>query len=76
MSAIPTRSQYAVALFEDDDLKVELTPISIANAANDGDAHDFAMTRAGQWMVANGVKVATLKISKDGFGLPAKKIVS
>ncbi len=74
MSKASVRPQYAAALFQSDELKVELTPISLADASNDDDAHEFAMDRAGKWMIANGVYRATLKIVRDGVGFPSKHI--
>jgi hypothetical protein len=69
MSQIPPRPQYAAALFEDDALEIELAPISISDALNDHDAIEFAMDRAGEWAVSNGVDRAWVKVVRDGVGL-------
>jgi hypothetical protein len=68
MSHAPPRPHYAAALFESDNLEVELAPILISDAQNDKDAVEFAMDRAGEWLVANSVDRAWVKVVRDGFG--------
>ena len=68
MSQTPRGPHYAAAIFESDTLEIELAPIPISDAQTDEDALEFAMDRAGEWLVENGVDHAWIKVVRDGVG--------
>jgi hypothetical protein len=49
-------------------------PVDISNAQDDEQARNLAKREGEKWLAENGLKRATIKISRQGYGLPIVEV--
>jgi hypothetical protein len=59
---------HTATIFDEDGL--DQGPIDVSNAKTDSQALDLARKQGQKWLAENGHQRATVKVVRDGYGLP------
>jgi hypothetical protein len=64
--------RYTAAIFDEDG--TDLGPVDVSSAQDDEHARDLAKQAGMKWLTENGLDRASIRVTRNGYGLPVVEV--